>query len=81
MRKKMKEIRIKIFFLFVFLILQQILFAQEERNKILENSSVKGYEYNIRAGFNLGGVTPIPIPVEIRSLNDYNPGLNTESQQ
>lgn len=72
----MKEIRIKISFLFAFLILQQILFAQEERNKILENSSVKGYEYNIRAGFNLGGVTPIPIPVEIRSLNDYNPGLN-----
>ena len=34
--------------------------AQEERNKSLINSYLHGWEYNIKAGFNIGGTSPIP---------------------
>ena len=36
--------------------------AQEERNKSLINSYLHGWEYGIKAGFNIGGTSPIPLP-------------------
>ena len=32
-------------------------------------------DFDIRAGLNIGGIAPIPIPVEIRAINSYNPLL------
>ncbi|UKB82185.1 PorT family protein [Chryseobacterium sp. MEBOG06] len=32
--------------------------------------------YQVRAGINIGGFTPIPIPAEIRELSSFNPMLN-----
>lgn len=32
--------------------------------------------YQLRVGVNIGGVTPIPLPAEIRELNSFNPMLN-----
>lgn len=47
--------------------------AQEERNKSLINSYLHGWEYNIKAGFNIGGTSPIPLPKEIRKIDSYAP--------
>lgn len=33
-------------------------------------------EFELRAGVNLGGAVPIPMPAEIRSIEGYKPGLN-----
>jgi len=35
-----------------------------------------GWEYEIKAGVNLGGTAPLPFPEEIRSIDGYNPTLS-----
>lgn len=47
--------------------------AQEDRNSGIIISSLKGLEYEVKAGFNIGGTAPVPLPVEIRELTGYNP--------
>lgn len=47
--------------------------AQEDRNHGIIWSSLKGLEYEIKAGFNIGGTTPLPLPQEIRALKSYKP--------
>ena len=47
--------------------------AQEERNKSILKSLTKGLEYRLKAGFNIGGTSPLPLPAEIRKINSYNP--------
>ncbi len=37
--------------------------------------SFRAWEFQVFAGFNMGGTTPVPLPAEIRSLNSWNPGL------
>lgn len=37
--------------------------------------SDKKVDFNVRAGFSLGAATPIGIPVSIRKIESYNPGL------
>ena len=50
-------------------------YSQADRNKTLIRSALSGLEYEIKAGFNIGGSAPIPLPVEIRSIDSYNPTL------
>ncbi len=50
--------------------------AQESRNQTLINAAMHGWEYEIKAGFNLGGTAPLPFPREIRSIDKYNPTLS-----
>ena len=50
--------------------------AQRERTKTIIWSSLHGLEYEIKAGFNIGGTLPIPFPAEIRSIDAYNPTLS-----
>jgi hypothetical protein len=50
--------------------------GQEEQNKFLKQSLKRGWEYQIRAGANIGGTTPFPMPKEIRKILSYNPKLN-----
>lgn len=50
--------------------------AQRERTPSIVWSSLHGLEYEIKAGFNIGGTLPIPFPVEIRSIDAYNPTLS-----
>lgn len=52
------------------------LHAQEDRNKTITQSALYGLEYEVRAGFNIGGASPIPLPEEIRALRGYNPNIN-----
>lgn len=50
--------------------------AQEDRNRGIIQSALYGLEYEVRAGFNIGGTTPIPLPTEIRALTGYSPNIN-----
>lgn len=50
--------------------------AQKDRNATLLNAEQKGWEYEIRAGFNIGGTSPLPLPEEIRSIDGYTPPLS-----
>jgi len=40
------------------------------------NSASVGIEYRLKAGIGIGGTSPLPLPVEIRSIEGFNPGLN-----
>lgn len=42
----------------------------------LERAKALGWEFELRAGVNIGGDTPIPFPREIRSIEDYSPQFN-----
>lgn len=60
----MKSIVAIILFVFVGLNLQ----ADEVKSKGLLWSAFRGLEYRIKAGFNFGGTSPLPLPVEIRKI-------------
>lgn len=36
------------------------------------------FEYEVNAGTNIGGTSPIPLPAEIRHIDSYNPKLNLQ---
>ena len=50
--------------------------AQEDRNRGIIQSALRGLEYEVRAGFNIGGASPLPLPREIRALTGYSPNIN-----
>lgn len=52
------------------------LHAQQSRTRTLINAATHGWEYELRAGFNIGGTSPLPLPVEIRSIDSYSPPLS-----
>ncbi len=56
------------------------IFAQKDRNNTLLKAALNGIEYEIKAGWNIGGTTPIPLPEEIRSIDGYNPTLSLTLQ-
>lgn len=39
-------------------------------------SEQKGLEYRLKAGLNVGGTAPLPLPAEIRKIEGYNPLLS-----
>ena len=52
--------------------LSSTVFAQNERNQSLVQSEKNGWEYEVRAGVNIGGASPMPLPKEIRKINSYS---------
>ena len=48
---------------------------QETKHMGLIRSALVGLEYRIKAGFNVGGTSPLPLPAEIRKLESYNPTI------
>lgn len=38
----------------------------------------KGLDYEVNAGTNIGGASPLPLPAEIRKIESYNPELNLQ---
>lgn len=50
--------------------------AQQDRNDGIIWSSLRGLEYEVKAGFNIGGTSPLPLPEEIRSIKSYKPNVN-----
>ncbi|MDD6140073.1 MAG: porin family protein, partial [Bacteroidales bacterium] len=47
--------------------------AQESRTQALINASLRNWEIELRGGYNIGGVSPLPLPEEIRKLDSFNP--------
>lgn len=48
--------------------------AQQNRTQKVINAAVKGWEIELRAGYNIGGTSPIPLPAEIRKIKGFKPG-------
>ncbi len=49
--------------------------AQVNRTQALINAALKGWDIELRMGYNLGGTSPMPLPEEIRKIDSYSPGL------
>lgn len=47
-----------------------------DRDANLEYMSSKGWEFEVKAGLNFGGATPLGLPREIRHISSYNPKFN-----
>ena len=52
-----------------------IIHAQHDRSATVLRSAAKGLEYEVKAGFHIGGASPLPLPHEIREISGYNPTL------
>jgi hypothetical protein len=52
------------------------LFAQQDQNAGIIKSYLVGLEYEVKAGFNIGGTSPLPLPAEIRKIKSYNPSMS-----
>lgn len=50
--------------------------AQNDQPEGIWSSIRHGLEYEVNAGINIGGASPIPLPAEIRELKSFNPRLN-----
>ncbi|MEG1088024.1 MAG: porin family protein [Bacteroidales bacterium] len=50
-------------------------YAQEERSESILRQYLTGLEYQVKAGFNIGGTAPLPLPPQIRSINSYSPNI------
>jgi hypothetical protein len=50
--------------------------AQNERDNNLIRSGLKGWEFELKAGVNLGGAAPLPLPREIRKIKSFSPKFN-----
>lgn len=50
--------------------------AQDVRNDVLDQSERNGWEFEVKTGVNIGGASPIPLPVEVRSIDSYSPRFN-----
>ena len=50
--------------------------AQTDRTPALVSSDHNGWEYEVKAGVNIGGATPLPLPAEIRKISSYSPKMN-----
>ncbi len=70
-------IKRKIYFLVIIIGMMsaQNINAQKDRTSYLIKSAFRGLEYEIKAGFSIGGVSPIPLPSEIRELVSFHPTL------
>lgn len=47
--------------------------AQEDRSHSVIWSATRGLEYEVKAGINIGGTSPLPLPEEIRAIDSYSP--------
>jgi hypothetical protein len=52
-------------------------YAQKEQAESLVQPQKPDWEIQIKAGFKIGGTTPIPLPREIREIKGYDPTLST----
>lgn len=50
--------------------------AQKEQSTSIIKAALRGLHVELRAGLNVGGTSPLPMPQEIREIKSYNPTLN-----
>lgn len=48
----------------------------KENTGVIRHLADQGYKITMRAGLNIGGTTPLPVPAEVKSINSFDPGLN-----
>ena len=60
---------------FLAILFTQAAYSQNERNKALIYSYLHGREYSIKAGFSIGGTSPLPLHKEIRNIDSYAPNV------
>lgn len=48
-----------------------------DRDAYLDMMSTRGWEFELNAGLNIGGATPLGMPRELRKIHSYSPRLNT----
>ena len=65
-----------LFFALVAIFSHSVSYAQSDRTESLVKSEKNGWEYEVRAGVNIGGATPMPMPAEIRKIKSYSPKFN-----
>lgn len=66
---------------YIFSILVSLLYINvysQEENKELGFFSRNLFDIEAVAGVNIGGASPIPLPVEIRKIESFNPNLNLQ---
>ena len=66
----MKKIILAVFSFFAF--------GVQEISASGDQGFFKSLEYEVNAGTNIGGASPIPLPAEIRKINSYSPELNLQ---
>ena len=49
--------------------------AQTDRSYGIIRSALMGFQYEVKAGINIGGTSPLPLPREIRKIDSYSPTL------
>ncbi len=49
--------------------------TSDDRTGLLKEAWLMGLEYQVKAGFNIGGTSPLPLPREIRRINSYSPTI------
>lgn len=52
--------------------------ASAQKDGIANHFTVLGLEFEVNAGTNIGGASPIPLPAEIRHIDSYSPELNLQ---
>lgn len=67
---------ISILFFCLILLASASVHAQEDRNSGIIKSALIGLEYEVKAGFSIGGTSPLPLPVEIREISGYRPTVS-----
>lgn len=70
----MKKILITIIFL-CGIVFSNNSFAQKESTFGIIWSYLHGMQYELKAGVNIGGTSPLPLPSEIREVDSYSPNL------
>ena len=56
--------------------ISQVSAQSSNEHKGLIWSSLHGLDYEFKAGVNIGGTSPLPLPKEIRKIESYSPGLS-----
>ena len=67
--------RTKYIILLLSVLMATPLFAQEDRSPGMIKSALLGLEYQVKAGVSIGGTAPLPMPVEIRKIEGFNPTM------
>lgn len=66
----------KLIYTALFLVSVLTVKAQQEQNNSLKRAASLGWEFEVKAGFSVGGTAPLPLPEEIREIKGYNPTLS-----
>lgn len=65
----------KIFYLTLAVVLM-FGFHVNVQQDVTNQDSIKQFQFRLTAGLNVGGLTPIPLPNNIRKVKSYNPRFN-----